>query len=233
MAIDYRDKTPFIEIRAWDKKLEGIKVVASTYPQGREVPVIWVGPDFELRNAQYPGIYLSYAGFTRATDREHRGPTNLMYAPPGMPTDVLVPADMSDKDSVATAPWDEAGTGFERDNSPYRVEDTPVPYNLDFNVTVLTRNNDQMFQVIQQLMQIDRIPERFGGLEVPEDGTVRTLELLGGPDTTTTTDADGKRVLQTVYSVRVAAELDLYGAYEVDRVTTTNVTLGLQQTDYL
>lgn len=215
------DKTPYNESRALKTKLEGVRVSASTYPGGRTVPVTFVKPDMELRNADYPGIYLSYAGNSIAHDREHRGPTNLTYAPPGFPDDVQVPADFEDKDSTVTEAWNET---FDRQTSPYRVEDTPIPYNLDFNITVLTRNYQQQFEIIAQLDEIERIPARFGGLEVPEDGTVRTLDLLGGPETSPINDEDGKRLIQSVYSVRVAAEISLYDLQDLKRVTTVNVS---------
>lgn len=215
------DRTPYIESAALKKKLTGVRVTASNYPAGREVPITFVNPDFELRNAAYPGIYLSYAGTTRAADREHRGPTLLPYAPPGYNHHVQVPADWDDKESTETVDWSEEG--YEPRKSPYKVEDTPVPYNLDFNITVLTRNYQQMFEIIAELDEIDRIPARFGGLEVPEDGTVRTLDLLGGPETEAIRDEDGKRLLQSVYSVRVAAELSLYEVQQVKRVVTVNI----------
>jgi hypothetical protein len=44
--------------------------------------------------------------------------------------------------------------------------------------------------------------------------------LLGGPDTSPLQDEDGKRLLQTVYSVRVTAELSLYDVEAVKRVMT-------------
>jgi hypothetical protein len=215
------DRTPYIENKALKTKLSGVQVTASTYSGGRDVPVAFVGPDFELGAANYPGIYLSYAGMSRASDREHRGKVNLEYAPPGLSETVLVPADFEDKDSVATEPWNET---FDRLTSPYVVQDVPIPYNLDFNVSVLTRNYQQMFEIVTQLDEIDRIPARFGGLEVPEDGTVRTLDLLGGPDTSMIRDENGKRVMQSVYSVRVAAELSLYEVELVKRVVTVNIT---------
>lgn len=216
------DKTPYNESRALLKKLEGkVLVTSSTYPQGRAVPVAWVGPDLELRRASYPGIYLSYAGNSPARDREVRGKTNLQYAPPGFSEHILVPADPDDPDSTAQVDWAE--TGFDRLRSPYMVDDHPIPYNLDFNVSVLTRNYQQQFEVISQLDDVDFFPARFGALEVPEDGTVRTLELLGGPDTSMITDEDGKRLIQSVYSVRVAAELILSEISQVQRVTTVNI----------
>jgi hypothetical protein len=209
------DKTPYNESRALKKHLTGVRVTASTYPAGREVPVDYVNPDMELRNAAYPGIYLSYAGMSKASDREVRGKTNLQYAPIGYPDDVQVPADFEDKDSVLTEEWNET---FDRLTSPYTVEDHPIPYNLDFNVTVVTRNYAQQFEIIAQLDEIERIPARFGGLEVPEDGTVRTLDLLGGPETSVIRDEDGKRLVQSIYTVRVAAELSLYEVQQVQRV---------------
>jgi hypothetical protein len=210
-----RDKTPYIESEALKKKLTGVMVTASTYPSGRAVPVSFVGPDFELKSASYPGIYLSYAGMSRAPEREHRGSTNLEYAPPGFPANVQVPVDMDDKENLETEAWNLT---FDRRKSPYYVHDYPIPYNLDFNVTVVSRNYQQMFEIIAQLDEIERISTRFSGLEVPEDGTVRTLELLGGPDTSSLKDEDGKRLLQSVYSVRVAAEINLYDVESVSRI---------------
>lgn len=217
-----RDKTPYIESAALKKRLEGVTVTSSSYPSGRAVPVIFVKPDMELRNASYPGIYLSYADTSKASDREHRGPANLGYAPPGYPTNVQVPVDMDDKDNPATESWDLT---FDMSKSPYTVHEHPIPYNLDFNITVLTRDYQQMFEIISQLDEIERIPARFGGLEVPEDGTVRTLDLLGGPRTSAIRDEDGKRLLQSVYSVRVAAEINLFEVEEVNRAVSVELNL--------
>lgn len=216
------DKTPYNESRALTKHLQGIRVTASNYPAGRDVPVTWVGPDLELRTASYPGIYLSYAGMSKADDREVRGPTNLQYAPPGYDQHVMVPDDMEDKDNLNLVDWADVA-GFDRLSSPYHVDEHPIPYNLDFNVAVLTRNYQQAFEIIAQLDEIERIPPRFGGLEVPEDGTVRTLDLLGGPDTSMIRDEDGKRLIQSVYSVRVTAELNLHEIEEVQRVVSLNI----------
>lgn len=221
MTIEYTDVFPTNISNALTEKVAGIMVTASTRTGPYEVPVTWMRPDFELKSAEYPGIYLSYGPVTRAGDREHRGPTNLTYAPVGMPVDVLVPADMDDKDSVVTVPWNT--TGFDRDRSPYRAPDTPVPYNVDFNIGVFTRNYQQNLDIVTQLQDIERIPSRFGGLEIPEDGTIRTLELLGGPDTSAATDEDNKRLIQTLYSVRVAAELSLYDVEQITRVSQINI----------
>lgn len=217
---------PFLlnESGAIKKKLETLTVHASSYPEGKVVPAHFVEPHYELSDADYPGIYISYGPVTRATDREHRGPILLPYAPEGFPGDVLVPSDMQDKDSTSTEPWlkDETSAG-DPQASPYYVSDSPVPYNIQFDVAVLTRNYSQTMELIAQLAQIDYLPERFGFLEVPEDGTIRTLELTGGPEVSTPADRDGKRVIQTLYSVRVASELSLYDIKQVQRVQELDI----------
>lgn len=217
------DRTPYIESQALKKKLQGVKVTASQYPSGQNVPVGFVGPDFELRGASYPGIYISYGPVTKANDREYRGAINLDYSPPGYPMDIQVPEDFDDKENTETVPWDESADGR---TSPFWVPDAPIPYNLEFNVIVLTRNYQQTFEIIAQLDEIERIPARFGGLEVPEDGTVRTLDLVGGPETGLIKDEDGQRLIQTVYSVSVAAELSLYEVQQVQRVATVAIDFG-------
>lgn len=211
------DRTPYIESQALRKKLQGVTVTAGQYPSGQNVPVGFVGPDFELKSASYPGIYISYGPVTKANDREHRGAINLDYSPPGYDDDIQVPEDFDDKDNTNTVSWRDSADGR---TSPYWVQDTPIPYNLEFNVIVLTRNYQQAFEIIAQLDEIERIPARFGGLEVPEDGTVRTLDLVGGPETGLIRDEDGQRLIQTVYSVSVAAELSLYEVQQVQRVAS-------------
>lgn len=217
----YEEIFPANVSNAIKKKLAGVMVTASTYTGPQEVPVRFVSPDMEIASASYPGIYLAYLGANVAHDREHRGRTALPYAPPGDPLDVLVPADFDDKDSTETVPWDE--TGFDTMVSPYITWDAPIPYNLDFNIAVLTRNYQQAFQIINQLDQHEYLPPRFGYLEVPEDGTIRTLDLLSGPETTPIPDENGKRVIQTIYSVRVTAEHTVYEVEDPKRISTVNV----------
>lgn len=210
------EKSPYIESAALKKKLEGVIVTASNYPQGKAVEVGFVGPDFEVKKATYPGIYISYGPMERAPEREHRGRIPLAYAPPGYDDDVQVPDGNGGEVS-----WRDVG--LNRAVSPYTVNDVPIPYNLDFNVTVLSRNYQQLFEIMSQLDEAEYLPSRFGGLEVPQDGTIRTLELLGGPRPALIKDEDGKRVAQAVYTVRVAAEILFYDVESVNRITDVDV----------
>jgi hypothetical protein len=215
------------ESRALRKKLEGLTVTDATSPSsGREVPVDFVDVEYELHDLLLPGIFVTYGPVTRATDREMRGPILLPYAPEGFTGNILVPEDMEDPDNENLVPW-MVTEESERDlaASPYYVPDSPIPFNVDFNVAVLTRNYQHAFQIQVALAQLQYLPERFGYLEVPEDGTVRTLELTGGPETAVSEDRDGKRLLQTLYSVRVASELNLYEVQQISRVATVDLTM--------
>lgn len=208
------------EAIALKKKLSTVSISDATSDR-REVPVHFLGPDFNLVDAVYPGIYVEYAGMTRAFDREHRGRILVPYAPEGMAGNVTVPTDVDDKESLLTETWilDSASDPDPR-ASPYLVQDSPVPWNLDFQVSVRTRNYQQAFQIIERLAELPYLPTRYGCLEVPEDGTLRTLDLLGGPEVTLDTDQDGKRIVLTLYSVRVVSEKSLFEIKQIQRVAT-------------
>jgi hypothetical protein len=133
---------------------------------------------------------------------------------------------MEDKNNPATERWilDE-NSNPDPAASPYIVEDVPIPFNLDFQIRVQARTYQQTFQIIDQLSERSYLPARFGFLEVPEDGTIRTLELSGGPEVTPDNDQDGKRVLLTLYSVRVASEKNLYEIEQIQRARTVTTNL--------
>jgi hypothetical protein len=227
MTTDFLHGWVFNESRALVKKLQGITVQDATSPTaGRVVPVTFVHTEWNMSDATYPGIYIEYGGIYRATDREHRGPTTLPYAPDGFPGNDLVPADMEDPNNTSLIPWilDE-NSNPDPNASPYWVQDVPVPFNLDFQVSVRARNYEHSFQIVNALADRKYLPERFGYLEVPEDGTVRTLELTGGPEVTLDKDQDGKTIVLSLYSVRVASEKSLY---EIERfIRATQVVFNL------
>lgn len=214
------------EAAALKTKLSTIRVHSSTNePEGRLVPVKYVGPDFELSDAFYPGIYLQMGPALRATDREHEGSILLPYAPEGYTGNVQVPVDMSDKENLDTEPWMIPGSFGDPLASPYAVDDVPVPYNLRFDVAVYTRNYQEGLELTSILATLPYLPERFGFLEIPEDGTIRTLELVGGPEMSMVTDPDDKRVIQILYSVSVTSELSLYDIRQINRVDTVDLTV--------
>ena len=196
------------EDAAIKRKLQGLFVTdSSAPPEGRPVAVRFTVPSYELATMDYPTIVISHAGIDRASDREHRGPTSLPYIPEGFPRDVL------GRDGETYIP--DGATEVYPDRSPFQVPDYPVPMNIDYRITVHNRLEQHQTQLTAALAAIDRIPPRFGYVVVPEDGTIRSLDLIGGPEREETKDENDKRVFRTHYAVRVYSELPLYDIQNV------------------
>lgn len=181
------------------------------------------GPEGELSDVTYPLIVIEQAGYSRAPDREHRGDTRLPYVPEEENSETVPAISKSTGELYNWDPSDGPTT-----DSPVRIPDSAIPYNVDWQVTVYTRLNNHMMQIVPELAKIERIPTRFGWLIVPENNTVRSLELLGGPEIQPSKDQDGKRLFSTVYSVRAATELNLYG-YSTDLTPVETVNIELEQ----
>jgi hypothetical protein len=177
------------EDRAVKAKLQGLTVTDVNAPDGRAVPVLYRVPESELAAQTFPQIVIEHAGIEKADDREHRGHIRLPYAPEGLP-----------------GWWEDGATSHDVTQSPYIVE-YPIPYELRYRIIVFTRTYWHDVALAAALAQIDRIPARFGFLQVPEDGTIRRLDLLGGPELVDTRDADGKRLFRREYLISVSSEM--------------------------
>lgn len=175
-------------------KLQGFQVSDKNDPNGRNVPVRYRLPETEISDLTFPIIVISHNGWYLANDREHRGFIQLPYAPEGL------------------APWwdDSGGPGvaeFDPTDSPYNSY-FPLPYNFDYRVEVLARfMHEHTIPLVSGMAQYNRLNAKFGFLDVPQDGTKRTLQLLGGPDLETLKDDNDKRLFRVTYLVRVFSEL--------------------------
>lgn len=181
------------EDAALKKKLQGLQVFDANAPGGRIVPVRYRLPQVELADLTFPIIVIDHDGWYEAPEREHRGFVKLPYAPEGY------------------APWwtdtGPATTVYDPNDSPY-WSFFPLPYNLDYTVTVYARfMQDHLVPLVAQLAGYDRLNAKFGYLDVPQDGTKRTLQLLGGPAQMAEYDSNGKRIFEAIYKVRVFSEL--------------------------
>lgn len=168
---------------------------AGKYPGGvRNVPVRYRLPEDEIATMNFPIIIIDPPRINPAHDREHRCHNyRLPYAPEGY--DVT---------------WDP--TNIMWDALPYQVPDVPIPFNLDYQITLLCRlAREHFYPLMAGLAGYDYIPARFGYLNVPQDSTIRSLDLIGGPDTGTVTyaqkDGNNKRLFRATYLVRVYTEL--------------------------
>lgn len=217
------------EDAALKAKFAGLVVTDSNAPvQGRPVAVRFTVPSYELATMDYPTIAISHGAITRASDREHRGHTYLPYVPEDYPNDT--PA----KDGFPYIP--DGATSVDPSRSPFYTQDWPIPHNIDYQVVAHHRLEQHQTQLTAALAAIDRIPPRFGYLEIPEDGTVRSLDLIGGPEREEAKDENGKRVFRTHYAVRVYSELPLYAVqnvYELFKpVEEINISLSVLADSY-
>ncbi|MDX3260695.1 hypothetical protein PV336_15860 [Streptomyces sp. MI02-2A] len=178
------------EDRAVKAKLQGLTVSDVNAPTGgRPVPVRYRVPESELAAQTFPLIVIEHAGVEKADDREHRGTIMLPYAPEG------------------SAPWwQPTDSGWDVRDSPYMV-DFPIPYDIRYRVLVFTRLSEHDIALASAMAQFNRIPARFGFLEIPEDHTTRRLDLLGGPELVDTRDGDGKRMFRREYLISVSSEM--------------------------
>lgn len=171
-------------------KLQGLTVTdRNAPPGGRPVPVRFRLPQDELANLSYPIIIIEHAGWYPDPDREHRGYIQLPYAPEGF------------------QPWYTGPGNAAVASSPYYAR-FPMPYRFNYAITVYARFMTQhMRPLVAQLLTEQYLPAKFGFLTVPQDGTVRTMLLQGGPDESYGLDEDGKRMLKTTFLVSVFSEL--------------------------
>lgn len=177
------------EDRAVKAKLQGLTVSDVNAPDGRAVPVRYRVPESELAQQTFPLIVIEHAGMEKADEREHRGYVHLPYAPEG-----------------AERWWNPDSPSYDVTKSPYVIE-FPIPYDLRYRVIVFTRLAEHDIVLASLMAQHDRIPSRFGYLAIPEDGTVRRLDLLGGPEMVDTRDSDGKRLFRREYLISVSSEM--------------------------
>jgi hypothetical protein len=157
---------------------------------GRPVGVRFRLPENEVTELSYPVIIIEHSGIFPAPEREHRGYIQLPYAPEGY------------------APWwSSSAINYDPSLSPY-YSYFPVPYNFDYVVTLYSRlSHFHMIPLVEQIAGEDRLPYHMGYINIPQDQTKRTMQLLAGPEFGYEKDQDGKRRYFVTWKVRVFSEL--------------------------
>lgn len=194
------------EDKALKVKLLGIKVNDSNAPvDGRPVNVRYWEPETEKAPLTFPIIIIRHTDIQKDEEREFRGRIDLGYSPEGFDPVTITDGNAYYKSGI--------------------LGEVPIPYNLDYQITVLSRNSQHDIQLRGIMLHQRYLPTRFGYLEIPEDGTIRSLYVLGTVSDDDTRDADGKRLFSTNYSVRIATEL-VENASVVEKVQ--QVVLGIE-----
>lgn len=165
-------------------KLQGLTVTDAN-SAARPVLVRYRGPENELADQTFPLLVIDRVDAQFDPSRAHAGYIPLPYAPEGY------------------RPF--TGQPDSR-RSPYWTE-YPIPYNVDYVVTLYCRRANHQTPLLATLATFDRLPPRYGYLVVPQDQTVRRLDVLGGPETDTVRDELGKRLLRALWRIRTTAEV--------------------------
>lgn len=109
-------------------------------------------------------------------------------------------------------------------NEEYRTY-FPIPINLDYQVATWSRQPRHDRQIMAELFKTDRLPFRFGGVVVEEDNTIRRLDLLSFAKRDTT-DQDGKRLFNNLYTVRISSEMLPYPLAQLQYQVTQNPNIS-------
>lgn len=214
---------PFLlnEDAALKAQLSGITVTDANAPTGRPVAVRFRLPETELADMTFPSIIINHEGISLDPEREHRGYGQLPYIPEGLGT----PNNWPDVNA------DPAVVEYDPTESPYWTE-FPVPVNIDYTVMAYSRKAQHNVALVGALAQWNRIPPRFGFLGITQDGTVRRLDVLGGPRIEAAKDEQGKRVFRIIYAIRVSSELLQSEIETKTKVLNTSLSLLYQSEPY-
>jgi hypothetical protein len=165
--------------------------VSDAANNSRSVGVWFRQPDLEIREQSYPYLTIEMVDISESRERRHSGLTTLPYVPDGT--------------------FDTNGNAL-RSDIKYLTE-TPIPVDIDYQVASYSRHPHHDRQIISTILtQI--MPFRYGVLKIPEDGTVRRLELTGYAKRDMT--EQGKRLFVNVFSIRINSEIFTSGLMAMD-----------------
>jgi hypothetical protein len=189
----------------------------------RPLQVFYRFPEKETEKV-YPFVTIERVGLQHATNRQESEQTYTYAGSSSRTTLRYYPSEMNEQE-LATF----AGSG--------RVSmEQPVPVDLMYQVTTYARNPIHDVQITALLLR-RVLPFRRGFIEVPEDGTIRRLDLLNWQQSDIADQEAGyrKRIFRKIFTLSMSAEIptsDLFAVRAVDQVVGTitgSSTLPLSQ----
>lgn len=189
----------------------------------RPVQVFFRYPDSETERT-YPFVTIEMIDIVHARNRQH-SETQIVYPKTG----ITNRADFLDNPDVMTY-WPSRISNMENisaSGKDFIVSHEFVPVDILYQVSTFTRSALHDRQLSSQMLSTI-VPFRKGFIEVPEDGTVRRLDLL---DWTTADLLDSeagyrKRIFRKIYTLQMTAEIpstDMIGLKQIDTVVTSVV----------
>lgn len=195
---------------------------------GRKVQVFYRHPEKDTEKI-YPFSTIELLDINHATDRQHSEQQYYVASSVGLTPEQqkiyntldYYPSLMNSADLAA----DVASGGF-------LSTESFVPVNLIYQVTTYTRSA-QDDRALTALMLRRVTPFRRGFIEVPEDGTMRRLDLLNWNGTDILDGEAGykKRIFRKVYTLSMSAEIPAADLIGLERVLSVHGTLSNHQNE--
>jgi hypothetical protein len=186
----------------------------------RPVQVFFRYPESETERS-YPFLTIEMIDIVHAKNRQH-SEVELVFARTGTPQ---APQFSNRPNSLKYWPSRKSNLNTGTGSTPFLFSNEFVPVDLLYQVSTFTRSALHDRQLSSQMLSTIT-PFRKGFIEVPEDGTIRRLDLL---DWTTADLLDSeagyrKRIFRKIYTLQMSAEipsLDLFGQKQITSITTT------------
>lgn len=173
----------------------------------------------------YPFVTIELADISFAADRNHSY-TDLYYAS----TTGLTPdqAALLTRIDYVPSELDEAGLAALVQDGAYLRTDSYIPVDLMYQVTTYTRSqhHDRQLTALMLRRVVPIMPGR-GWLEIPEDGTIRRLDMLNWNASDILDGEAGykKRIFRKVYTLKVNAEMTASDFTTTTRALTVEGTI--------
>lgn len=216
------------EDAALKARMSGI-TVSDDRDQNRPVKVFFRYPEGETEK-QYPFITIEMVSLNHARNRQHSEyPVYFTGASAAHPMSInnpnyigYFPSELNQNgmNAILTAP-----------NNYLRME-APLPVDLTYQITTYARTALHDRQITSKIIR-NILPFRSNYLLVPEDGTVRRLDLMswGQSDLLDGEAGYRKRIFRKVFTVMVNAEIPRENLTQIKQATTVIGTINEAPSD--
>jgi hypothetical protein len=211
------------EDAALKKRLSDLSVSDDKDPL-RVAQVFFRHPE-KTTEKSYPFITIELTDIRFAAERNHSY-TDLYYAS----SSGLTPAQQSSLSYVDYYPSEIDPAGMEGlvPVGEYLHTDSYVPVDLMYSVTTYTRSqhHDRQLSTLMLRRVVPIMPGR-GWIEIPEDGTIRRLDMMGWNSSDILDGEAGykKRMFRKVYTLKMNAEMPASDFTTLTRALTVEGTM--------
>lgn len=175
----------------------------------------------------YPFITIDLVDITHAKDKQH-SETTYYYA-----SDIsgMTPAQVKQYQEFNYYPSNIGPSGMAAlaESGGFLTTESFVPVNLMYQITTWSRSQDHDRQLTAKIMR-RVLPFRRGFIEIPEDGTIRRLDMVDWANQNILDQeaAYTKRIFRKVYTVVMNAEIPASDLLGIKRALSVSGTLNVE-----